>query len=216
MNGLHTKLVVTVTIFALSISVLFTGCGGSGDSSGKSGSVDTGRGYGSVLGYYTVGENGISCSPWGDGSSNHRPAMAVKFTPPSYPITITSVTIYAKNNTGVSQAFNLYGFSDDLSAETEIFSSVQNQSIPNTGSLCLPTTISIPAMAISSGTFNIAVEWVTKPLASLSGSNSFFLCTDSTLNYTNTSFFRYTGSTWVPLESVSVGGGDLGILINYR
>ena len=123
--------------------------------------------------------------------------------------------IYAANNTGADKMFNLYGFSEDLSAETEIFSTVQNRSIPDTGTSCLKKTIDIPATTISSGSFYIAVEWVTKPLSSVSGSNSFFLCTDSHLDYTNTNFIRFTGTTWSSTESISATAGDLGILVNY-
>ena len=167
-----------------------------------------------TISYFTAGQNGTNVSPWGDGSLSQRPAMAVKFTPASYPVTITSVTIYAKNNTGSDQMFNLYGFSE-LSTETAIFSPVQNQSIPDTGTSNLKKSISIPATTISSGSFYIAVEWVTRPLTSSSGANAFFLCTDSHLDYATTSFIRFVGTTWSSLESTSATTGDLGILVNY-
>lgn len=168
----------------------------------------------STMGYYTIGENGTYASPWGDGSASHRPAMAVKFTPSSYPVTIKSVTVYAINNTGSDLLFNVYGFSD-LSAETDIFTPVTDQSIPDTGtSAYYEKTIDIPDTAISSGSFYIAVEWVTKPLGAVSGTNSFFLCTDSSLDYLNTNFIRFT-STWETYESVTATGGDIGIIVNY-
>lgn len=167
-----------------------------------------------TLGYYAVGESGTRSSPWGDASAVHKPAMAVKFTPSSYPVTITSVTIYAVNNTGADQLFNVYGFDENLSTETTIFSTVTDQVLLNNGTSCFQKTVNIPATTISSGSFHIAIEWVTKPLTSVSGANAFFLCTDSALNHTNTSFFRYVGNTWVPLESISATGGDLGILVN--
>jgi hypothetical protein len=75
-------------------------------------------------------------------------------------------------------------------------------------------TINIPATTISSGSFYIAVEWVTKPLSADSGNNSFFLCTDSHLDYLNTNFIRFE-STWETFESISATGGDIGILVNY-
>ncbi len=168
-----------------------------------------------TISYYTVGENGTRSSPWGDGSLTHRPAMAVKFTPTSYPITITSVDIYAVNNTDSDMLFNLYGFSENLSVETEIFTPVRNQIISKNHTSCSKTTITIPATTISSGSFNIAVEWVTKPLSLVSGANSFFLCRDRTLKYRNRSFFRFSGTTWLNVENVSTANGDLGILVNY-
>jgi hypothetical protein len=148
------------------------------------------------------------------GRSSDRPAMAVKFTPASYPLTIKSVTIYAINHTGTEQMFNLYGFSE-LSTETNIFSSVLDQSIPDTGSSSYyEKTIDIPETTISSGSFYIAVEWVTKPLSAVSGTNSFFLCTDSKLDYINTNFMRFE-SSWENYESINATGGDIGILVNY-
>jgi hypothetical protein len=180
-------------------------CGGSGSNTTPNGGT---------ISYYTVGESGTNSSPWGDGSLSATPAMAVKFTPVTYPLTITSVTIYVLNNTGSDQMFNLNGFSD-LPTETEIFSPVQNQSIPNTGTSCLKETVNIPATTISSGSFYIAVEWITKPLSSSSGSNSFFLCTDSHLDYTNTNYWRFTGTTRETSESTSAKSGDFGIVVNY-
>lgn len=167
-----------------------------------------------TIGYYTVGQSGINCSPWGDGSSSQQSAMAVKFTPLSYPVTITSVTIYAVNNTGSNQYFNIYGYSD-LLAETQIFNAVLNNSIPDTGTSPLAITINIPATTITSGSFYIAVGWVTKPLSSVSGANTFFLHTDSHMNFLNTSYYSISSSTWSTLESVSSTAGDLGIVVNY-
>jgi hypothetical protein len=197
---------VSVIIILICVLIFIFGCnkgGGSNDTSNSG-----------TIGYYTVGESGTHSSPWGDGSSSQQPAMAVKFTPSSYPLTIKSVTIYAINNTGADQMFNVYGFSD-LSTETDIFTPVLNQSIPDTGSSsAYEETINIPATTISSGSFYIAVEWVTKPLSADSGTNSFFLCTDSHLDYLNTNFIRFE-STWETYESISATGGDIGILVNY-
>lgn len=166
-----------------------------------------------TIGYYTIGQLATMSSPWGDGSSSHRPAMAVKFTPDSYPVNIISVTIYAKNSTGTDQFFNLHGYSD-LSTEANIFNSVANQSIPVTGSTHVVKTINVPATTISGGSFYIAIEWVTKPLSSLSGTNSFYLITDSQLDYPNRNFMRF-GSTWTSFESmINVTAGDVGILVN--
>ena len=170
----------SIIIILVCVLIFIFGCnkgGGSNDTSNSG-----------TIGYYTVGESGTHSSPWGDGSSSQQPAMAVKFTPSSYPLTIKSVTIYAINNTGADQMFNVYGFSD-LFTETDIFTPVLNQSIPDTGSSsAYEETINIPATTISSGSFYIAVEWVTKPLSADSGANSFFLCTDSHLDYLNTNF----------------------------
>jgi len=189
----------------LTVAAGLCACGGGGNSNtSNNGTINK----------FTVGQNGINSSPWGDGSSSQRPAMAVKFTPASYPVTITSVTIYAKNNTGADQLFNLYGFSD-LSTEAVIFTPALNQSIADTGTSNLGKTISIPATTISSGSFYIAVEWVTKPLSATSGANAFFLCTDGHLDYANTSFVRYSGTTWSSLESINTTSGDLGILVNF-
>jgi hypothetical protein len=199
------KMRIAWAVVCLIVMIGFYACGGGGSSNTpNSGTIR----------YYTVGESGTNSSPWGDASSSQRPAMAVKFTPTSYPLTITSITIYPRNNTGFDQMFNLYGFSE-LSTETEIFSSVQNQIIPDTGTSYIGKTINIPATTISSGSFYIAVEWVTKPLASASGTNSFFIRTDSHLDYTNTSYCRFTGTTWSSLESISATAGDLGIFVNY-
>ena len=197
---------VSVIIILICVLIFIFGCNNGGGSNDTSNS--------GTIGYYTVGESGTHSSPWGDGSLSDRPAMAVKFTPSSYPLTIKSVTIYAINNTGVDQMFNVYGFSD-LSTETDIFTPVLNQSIPDTGSSsAYEMTINIPATTISSGSFYIAVEWVTKPLSADSGANSFFLCTDSHLDYLNTNFIRFE-STWDTYESISATGGDIGILVNY-
>jgi hypothetical protein len=167
-----------------------------------------------TLGLFTAGQTGENSSPWGDGSVSQRPAMAVKFTAASYPVTITSVTIYAVNNTGSEQVFNVHGFSD-LSTETEIFPSVQNNILPDNGTSPQLKTISIPATTISSGSFYIAVEWMTKPLTSVSGANAFFLRTDSHLDFPSASYFRFSGTTWSTVESVSATAGDLGIVVNY-
>jgi hypothetical protein len=140
--------------------------------------------------------------------------MAVEFTPLSYPVTITSVTIYAVNNTGSDQYFNIYGYSDLLS-ETQIFDAVLHNSIPATDTSPQAITVNIPATTINSGSFYIAVGWVTKPLSSVSGANSFFLHTDSHMDYPNTSYFSTSSSTWSTLESISSTAGDLGIVINY-
>jgi hypothetical protein len=192
-------------VICLTIAVGLCACGGEGNSNtSNNGTINK----------FTINQNGINSSPWGDGSLSQRPAMAVKFTPASYPVTITSVTIYAKNNTGADQLFNLYGFSE-LSTEAVIFTPVQNQSIPDTGTSNWGKTISIPATIISSGSFYIAVEWVTKPLATTSGANAFFLCTDNHLDYANTSFVRYSGTNWSNLESINTTSGDLGILVTY-
>lgn len=180
-------------------------CGGGGNSNVSANGT---------ISHIAVGQNGITTSPWGDGSLSQHPAMAVKFTPTTYPMTITSVTIYPKNNTGTDQKFNLYGFSD-LASENQIFSPVLNQSIQDTGTSYTAKTISIPATTITSGSFYIAVEWVTKPLTSASGTNTFLLRTDGHLDFTNTSFVRYTGSIWSSLESVNAMAGDLGIAVNY-
>jgi hypothetical protein len=204
---MKTKMGIMRVVFCLMVATGLCACGGGGEEGrpiSKSGTI----------GYYSVGQAGGSSSPWGDGSSSHRPAMTVKFTPTFYPVTIKSVTIYARNNTGSDQMFNLYGFSE-LSTETDIFSPVLNQSIPDTGASCFGKTINMDATAISSGSFYMAVEWVTKPLSSDSGANSFFLCTDGHLDYTNTSFFRFTGTAWSSIESISATSGDLGILVNY-
>jgi len=167
-----------------------------------------------TLGYYTAGQSGTSVSPWGDGSSSANPAMAVKFTPAAYPLTARSVTLYATNNTGSAQQFNLYGYSD-LAAETPLFSPVLNQSVPYTGTSKTAVTVTISDTAITSGSFYIAVEWVTKPLSSVSGANAFFLCTDSTLDYPSTGFIRFSGTTWASLESTSAIAGDPGIVVHY-
>lgn len=180
---------------------------------GEGGEVAGSRPSGSIR-YYAVGQNGADSSPWGDGSAFQRPAMAVKFTPRSYPVTITSVTIYATNNTGSDQAFNLHGF-NNLSTEARIFDPVMNQSLPVTGTSSTARTVNIPATTISSGSFYVAVEWVTKPLTSVSGANSFFLRTDSQLDLANTNFIRYSGTTWSTLESKNAAAGDLGIFVNY-
>lgn len=196
----------SIIIILVCVLIFIFGCnkgGGSNDTSNSG-----------TIGYYTVGESGTHSSPWGDGFSSQQPAMAVKFTPSSYPLTIKSVTIYAINNTGADQMFNVYGLSD-LFTETDIFTPVLNQSIPDTGSSsAYEETINIPATTISSGSFYIAVEWVTKPLSADSGANSFFLCTDSHLDYLNTNFIRFE-STWETYESISATGGDIGILVNY-
>jgi hypothetical protein len=98
------------SLFILALTSGLCSCGG--DGSGNTSNHG-------AIGYYTVGQSGTNCSPWGDGSSTDQPAMAVKFTPLSYPVTITSVTIYAVNNTGSNQYFNIYGYSD-LLAEKQI------------------------------------------------------------------------------------------------
>ncbi|GFO66899.1 hypothetical protein GMLC_04780 [Geomonas limicola] len=191
--------------FCLLLAFSLNACGGG--QNGGSASSGTIRNF-------SVGQNGTFTSPWGDGSASLQPAMAVKLTPSFYPVTFTSVTIYPSNTTGSDQAFNVRGFSD-LSAQTEMFPPVLNQAIPDTGGAYAAKTITIPPTTISSGSFYIAVEWVTKPLASASGSNAFFLRTDSHLDAGNASFVRYAGSTWSSLESISAGAGDLGILANY-
>ena len=180
-------------------------CGGAGSSNTSNSGT---------IGSYTVGQDGTVSSPWGDGSSTQRPAMAVKFTPTSYPVTISSVTIYARNNTGSEQKFNLYGF-NELSTETELFNHVQNQSLSYAGTSNVVKSINIPATTISSGSFYIAVEWVTKPLTTAAGTNAFFLCTDSRLDYPNTNFIRLFGSTWASVESIGAPIGDVGIISNY-
>jgi len=200
------KINIAGSIVCLLALLGFLGCGGGGSSNSSAGGA---------IGYYTAGESGIVSSPWGDGTLTHRPAMAVKFTPPFYPITITSVTIYTVNETGSDQTFNLYGFGENLSMETEIFSPVLNQNIANSGISCVRKTVSIPSTTITSESFHIAVEWITKPLTTVSGSNSFFLCTDSTRNYANVNFFRFIGTTWVNSETISATGGDIGISVNY-
>jgi len=193
---------------ALLVSLLMLGLCGCGDN-GNNPSSNHG-----TIAYYTAGQSGTNCSPWGDGSASDQPAMAVEFTPPSYPLTISSVTIYAVNNTGSIQYCNIYGYSD-LSTETSIFNPVLNNSIPDTGSSPQAITINIPTTTITSGSFYIAVGWVTKPLSSVSGANAFFLHTDSHMDYPNTSYISTSSSAWSTLESVSSSAGDLGIEVNY-
>jgi hypothetical protein len=168
-----------------------------------------------TIGNYTADENGTKSSPWGDGSSAARPAMAVKFTPSSYPVTIKSVSVYVANNSGSDRTFNLYGFSENLAAETKIFTPLQNQVVPETGNSCLERHIPIPETTITSGSFHIAVEWNTKPLSASSGNNSFFLCTDSHLDNFSTNFWRFTGTAWTGTEATAASSGDFGILANY-
>jgi len=74
--------------------------------------------------------------------------------------------------------------------------------------------IKIPDTLISSGSFYVAVEWVTKPLDSLSGANSFFMLTDANMDYPDRNFIRY-GSTWSSYPSRNPGHGDFGIVVNY-
>lgn len=192
------------------MSLMIVGClCACGDSATFTGST-----IGGTIGYYTTGQLATMSSPWGDGSSSHRPAMAVKFTPDSYPVNISSVTIYAKNNTGTDQNFNLYGY-NNLSTEANIFNPMLNQIIPVTGSSYTAKTVNIPATTISGGSFYIVVEWVTKPLASLSGANSFFVITDSRLDYPDRNFMRF-GDTWTSFESMTnVTAGDVGIVVKY-
>jgi hypothetical protein len=205
-NIMKTGFAKTAICIMITMALFACSKGGSDNTSG-----------GGTIGSYTVGENGTASSPWGDGSASQHPSTAVKFTPSSYPVTIKSVTIYAVNNTGMDQMFNLYGFSD-LSAETDMFSPVLNQSIPDNGSTSCSSsyekTVTIPATTITSGSFYIAMEWVTKPLGSASGTNSFFLCTDSSLDYINTNFMRFETS-WETYESLTATGGDMGIIVNY-
>jgi len=120
-----------------------------------------------------------------------------------------------KNNTGVDQSFNLYAYSD-LTSESSLFAPLLNQVIPDTGTSYIAKTIKIPGTLISSGSFYIAVEWVTKPLDSLSGANSFFMLTDANPDYADRNFVRYD-STWYSYASMrNTGGrGDLGIVVNY-
>lgn len=179
-------------------------CGGGQGSDASSGTIRN----------FTVGQNGTFSSPWGDGTASQRPAMAVKITPPSYPVTLTSVTIYPNNNTGSDQGFTVRGFSD-LTTETDLFPPVQNLTIPDTGTTYAAKTITIPPTTISSGSVYLVVEWVTKPLASASGTNTFSLRTDNQLDVSNASFIRFSGTTWSSLESVSASSGDLGIIANY-
>jgi len=193
-------------VLCVVLTTMLSACGGGGDDGDTSNS--------GTVGYFTVGEDGVRSSPWGSGNAFSRPAMAVKFTPTSYPVTITSVTIYPVNNTGMDQLFNLFGLSD-LSAETDLFSPVLGQVIPDTGNSYFAKTIDIPPTTISSGSFYIAVEWVTKPLSAVSGANSFFLRTDSRLDHLDTNFMR-SSAIWRSYESVSTkGGGDTGILVNH-
>jgi hypothetical protein len=186
-------------------------CGRGTESAG--GSAATG------IDYYIVGQSGTMTSPWGDGSSSHQPAVAVKFTPASYPVTIKSVTIYANNSTGSSQLFNVYGY-PDLAAPTQslqplLFPTVLNQSLPDKGSSYIAKTVAVPETTITTGSFYIAVEWGTKPLNSASGANSFFILSDSRIDYPRTNFIRF-GTTWSAIESTpGVTSGDLGIVVNY-
>ena len=61
-------------LICLMVATGLSSCGGGG---GDSSSVSNNG----TMGYFTVGETGTLSSPWGDGSSSERPAMAVKFTP---------------------------------------------------------------------------------------------------------------------------------------
>jgi hypothetical protein len=197
--------IVAAVVLLFAVAIL-TSCGG-GDSGGTTTS--------GTLAYYSAGQNGMLRSPWGDGSSSDQPAVAVEFTPASYPITIRSVTVFAKNNTGVDQPFNLYGYTD-LTSASNLFNPVLNQTIPDTGSSYVAKTVDIPPTPITSGSFYIAVEWVTKPLSSLGGTNSFFMLTDSNPDYMDRNFVR-AGSTWYSYASMrnTGGSGDLGIVVNY-
>jgi hypothetical protein len=198
---------VIIVIVTLLMPYYFLSCNGNDeDDNTKSGS--------GILGYYTVGQIGTNISPWGDGSSSHKPAVAVKITPQAYPITINSVNIYVQNTTGSNQMFNLRAFSENLSSETDLFSPKLNEIIPNTGTTYIKMSISIPSTVISSGSFYIVIEWVNKPLNASSGSNSFFLCTD-TSNTTNTNYWRYAGTMWETTESIGAPCGDFGIEVNY-
>ena len=140
--------------------------------------------------------------------------MAIKFSPLSYPVTITSVTIYAVNNTGSNQYFNIYGYSD-LLAETQIFNAVLNNSIPDTGTSPLAITINIPATTITSGSFYIAVGWVTKPLASVSGANTSFYTQIVTWIFLIQAILVHQAQPGRHWKSVSSTAGDLGLVVNY-
>jgi hypothetical protein len=193
--------------FSLIVATALTACGGGTSSDSNI--------NGGIIGQYTVGQLATLSSPWGDGSAAHHPAEAVKFTPSSYPVTITSVTIYAKNNTGTDQLFNLYGYSD-LASETGLFGPLTNQIIPDTGTSFIAKTVNIPRTTITSGDFYVAVEWVTKPLFSVLGTNSFFIITDNRLDFPASNFMRFSGTTWNSFASLrNNSAGDLGIIVNY-
>ena len=168
------------------------------------------------ISYYTASDNtdthNSGMSPLGDGSASHRPAAAVKFTLEFYPLTIKSVDIYLMNDTGSDQMFNIRGITGDLLSEIDLFNPVLNQTIEQT-SICTKKTIVIPETVISTGSFYIAVQWITKPLISDIGNNSFRLCADSQNDHPNTNFVRI--NTWDTLEFVSNRIGDLAISVNY-
>lgn len=191
---------------SLILATALTACGG-GTSSDSNVS--------GIIGQYTVGQLSTLSSPWGDGSAAHQPAVAANFTPSSYPVTIKSVTIYAQNNTGTDQMFNLYGYSD-LASGTELFGHLTNQIIPVTGTSYIAKTVNIPPTTITNGNFYIAVEWVTKPLSSVFGANSFYVITDNHLDYPTSNFMRFSATPWNSFASLrNTTAGDLGIVVTY-
>ncbi len=145
--------------------------------------------------YYDETQNTSWGNPWGDGTESHLPMLAVKFTPTSYPATLTKVEFFVVNATGSSKLFDLHGFSDGIDGDpdetSEIFTSITEQTVPATSSGEW-VTVTLQNTIINSGSFWIAMEWKTKPLEAQSGQNSYYVGYDGSKEYQSRLRFLFT------------------------
>jgi hypothetical protein len=164
---------------------------------------------------YTLSyNNGVMAggtSPWGDGSDSHKPKLAVRFTPTSYPSTLEQVDIYLLNQSGQDQILDIHGYMDKngIPEESSSLFDVTGQTVKQTSEAGAWGNYEVPKTQITDDSFWIVIEWGTKPLKSEQGKNSFYIGFDNPLDYNDRNLRMATSDIgWVSFPSVSATMGD--------
>lgn len=142
----------------------------------------------SLLYYHDGSTLGNTASPWGDGK--HTPRLAAKFTLRKHPAVLAEVRFYVINQSGEERRFDVLclgganGFPDDRAP----LAGVTDQVVPQTKGEWI--TVPLPPVEIAEGSCWIAMEWKTKPLASMHGRNSHFIGCDKERNHPERNAFH--------------------------
>ncbi|MBK7585876.1 MAG: hypothetical protein IPI67_37535 [Myxococcales bacterium] len=161
------------------------GASGAGGSSGTGTGGATGGSAGTTsetLSHHGATQVG-SFSPW-VMDLNDRSEIAVRFTPTTYPSTLTKVRLWVYNPTaGEDLPFDVRGYGDDgtLPTDTILFTAAPQPVAKDQVDGFLE--IDVPDTEIKSGAVWVAVEWKPPPLALDQGAGSFYTTTDDTLDH---------------------------------
>ena len=157
------------------------GQGGAGATAGGAGGVGGAGGSGGVVVETLAHHDDLDpvghFSPWVADESEHA-EVALRFTPTSYPATLTAVRLWLFDATGESTPYDLRVYADDADRPGEVVATADPK----------PATkmnvngwheVEVPATTIDAGSFWVAIEWNPPPLASVSGANSFLIGSDA-------------------------------------